>query len=66
MAKATFNMKKTFLNRRMELTFRKKLVKCCIWSTTLFGAEIGTLREVDWKYTESLETLCWRSMEKII
>jgi hypothetical protein len=31
----------------------------------LYGAETGTLREVDQKYLESSEMWCWRRMEKI-
>jgi hypothetical protein len=40
----------------------EKLVKCYIWSIALYGAQTGTLREVDQKY---LEMWCWRMMEKI-
>jgi hypothetical protein len=44
---------------------RKKLVKCCIWSIALYGAENGTVRAVDQKHVESFEMWCWRRMEKI-
>ena len=44
---------------------RKKLVKCYIWSTALYGAETGTLRAVDQKQLESSEMWCWRRMGKI-
>ena len=37
------------------LNLRKKLVKCCIWSIALYGAETWTLRKLDQKYLESLE-----------
>jgi hypothetical protein len=43
-----------------------ELVKCYIWSTTLYGAETWTLRAVDQKHLESFEMWCWRRMEKII
>ena len=32
----------------------------------VYGAETWTLREVDQKYLEDFEMLCWRRMEKII
>jgi hypothetical protein len=31
----------------------------------MYGVEIWTLRTVDQKYLESVETWCWRRMEKI-
>jgi hypothetical protein len=42
-----------------------KLVKCYIWSITLYGAGTWILRKVDQKYLESFEMLCRRRMEKI-
>jgi hypothetical protein len=47
------------------LNLKKKLVKCCIWSTALYGAETWTLRKADQKYLESLEMWRWRRLEKI-
>jgi len=41
-------------------------VECYIWSITFYDAEAWTLREVDQKYLEGLELICWRRMEKII
>ena len=35
----------------MDLKLRKKLVKCYIWSITLYGAETWTLRAADQKPT---------------
>jgi hypothetical protein len=34
---------------------RKKLVKCYIWSTALYGAETWTILAVDQKHLESLK-----------
>jgi hypothetical protein len=48
-----------------HLAFRKKPVKCYIWSTALYGAETLTLRLVDQKHLESFEMCSWRRMEKI-
>ena len=49
MAKAEFNKKKTLFTSTLDLELRKKLVKCYIWSTALYGAETGTVRAVDQK-----------------
>jgi hypothetical protein len=49
----------------LDLNLRKKLVKCHIWSTALYGAETWTLWKVDQKYLESFEMWRWRRMEKI-
>ena len=50
---------------KLDLNFRKKLIKCYIWSMAVYGAETWTLREADQKYLESFEMWCWRRMEKI-
>jgi hypothetical protein len=34
---------------------RKNLVKCCVWSITVYGAETWTLQEIHKKYHESFE-----------
>jgi hypothetical protein len=54
-----------FFTSTLDLKFWKKLVKCYIWSITLYGAETWTLRAVDQKHLESFEMLCWSRMEKI-
>jgi hypothetical protein len=51
MAKAAFNKKTTLFKSTLDLNLRKKLVKCYIWSTALYGAETWTLRKVDPKCT---------------
>ena len=65
MAKAAFNKKKTLFTSTLDLNFRKKLVKCYIWSMVCYGAEAWTLRAADQKYLESFEMWFWRRMEKI-
>ena len=57
--------RKLFFTRTLDLNLRKKLVKCYIWSTAFYGAEIWTLRAADQKYLESFEMWCRRRMEKI-
>jgi hypothetical protein len=46
MAKAAFN-NKVFVTSKLDLNLWKKLVKCYIWRTVLYGAETWTLQEVD-------------------
>jgi hypothetical protein len=48
MAKAALN-KKLIFTSKLDLNVRKKLIKCCIWSISLYGAEKWTLWKVDQK-----------------
>ena len=64
MAKAAFNKTRTLFTSPLDLELRKKLVKCCVWSIALYGAETCMLRAVDQKHLESFEMWCWRRMEK--
>jgi hypothetical protein len=64
-SKAPFNKKKNLFTSKLDLKFRKKLVKCYIESIAFYGAETWTLWKVDQKYLESIEMWCWRRMEKI-
>jgi hypothetical protein len=57
MAKAAFNRKKKLFTSKLHLNLRKKLVKCYIWSVTLYGAENWML-QVDQKQLESFEMWC--------
>jgi hypothetical protein len=45
MAKAAFN--KNLFTSKLDLNFRKKLLKCYILSIALYGADTWTLRKVD-------------------
>ena len=65
MAKAAFHKNKTFFTSKLDSNLRKKLVKCYIWSTTLYGAGNWTVCKVDQKHLESFEMWCWRRTEKI-
>jgi hypothetical protein len=47
------------------LNLKKKLAKCCIRNTTVYGAATWTLRKSGKKYLESLEMWRWRRTEKI-
>jgi hypothetical protein len=64
MVKAAFNKKAHFMGK-MDIHWRKKPVKCCIWITALCGAKTWTLRTVYQKYLVVFEMWCWRRMEKI-
>jgi uncharacterized protein (DUF488 family) len=55
MAKAAFNRKKTVFTSKLDLSLRKKVVKCYIWSIAVYGAETRTLQKVDQKCLESSE-----------
>jgi hypothetical protein len=46
-AKAAFNRGKNLLTSKLNVNFRKKLVKCYICRIVLCGAENWTLRKVD-------------------
>jgi len=47
MAKAALSKKKILFTSKLDLNFRKKLVKCYIWSMDLYGAEPWTLQAAD-------------------
>jgi len=64
-AKAALKKKKGLFTSTLDLNVRRKLVKFCIWSMALNGAETWTLRKVVQKYLESFEKWCWRRMEMI-
>jgi hypothetical protein len=45
MTKAAFITKKTLLTSKFDINLRKELVKCYIWSISLYGAETGHFRK---------------------
>ena len=65
MAKAALNKKKTPFTSKMGLNWRKKPVKCYIWSIALCGAETWTLRKEDQNHLEISEMWWWRRTEII-
>jgi hypothetical protein len=68
--KATVNLEKTAFNKtktrfisRLDLNLTKKVVKGCIWSIALYGAENWMLRkqiENNWKVSECGAGEGWR------
>jgi hypothetical protein len=65
MAKAAFSKKRALFTSTLDLGLRKKLVRCYIWSITLYGAKTWTLRAVDQKHLESFEMWCCRRVKKL-
>ena len=55
MAKAAFNKKQTLFASKLDLSSKKKLVKCYTWNIVLYGAVTWTLRKVAQKYFGSSE-----------
>jgi hypothetical protein len=53
--KSSIQQQEGSFQHKIELKLRKKPIKFYIWSIALCGAETWTLREVDWKYLESLK-----------
>jgi hypothetical protein len=49
MGETALHKKKTLFTNKPEFNLRKKLAKCSIWSTALYGAGARTLRKVDQK-----------------
>jgi hypothetical protein len=63
MEKYVFNNKTSLFTSKMDLTLRKKLVKCYICCIALYGAETWTLRTVDqkqWKVSKYGAGEGWR------
>ena len=48
---------------KLDLNLKNELIKVCILSTALYGAEAWTLGKVVQKYLESFEMWGWRRME---
>ncbi|KAJ4431959.1 hypothetical protein ANN_20568 [Periplaneta americana] len=49
----------------LEKELRKRLVKCFVWSVTLYGAETWTLGPSEEKRLEAFEMWIWRRMERV-
>jgi len=47
--KNSIQQEESSFHQQIGLKFRKKLVKCYIWSIALYGAETGTLWKIDQK-----------------
>jgi hypothetical protein len=66
MASAAFSKKKTIFTSKLDLSVRKKLVKCYVLSAAFYGAETWEIRKADQKYFESFKVRDWRRIEMII
>jgi hypothetical protein len=60
-----YSTRRRLFHQQNGFNLRKKLVKCYIWSITLYGAQNWTHRKADHKYLERFDRLCWRRMETI-
>lgn len=65
MAKEALSKKKRILCSKLDLEFKKRLVRCFVWSVATHGAETWTLRKEDRRLLEALEMWIWRRMERI-
>ena len=59
------NMSKVLTNRSININTRKRLLKCYVWSTLLYGAETWTLTKSTMKKIEAFEMWCYRRMMRI-
>ena len=53
--KEAFNRKISLLTIKLNIEFRKKLVRCYVSSIALYGSETRTLTKLEQKYLESFE-----------
>ena len=60
-----FNRKMSLLTSNLNIELKKKLVRCYVWSISLYGSDTWTLRKLERKYLESFEMWYCRRMEKI-
>ena len=65
MEKEAFNKKISIFYGPLEKELRKRLVKCVMWSVTLYSAETWTLRRNEQKRLEAFEKWVWRRMERV-
>lgn len=49
MDKEAIMYKTIHLTRELDFEMKKKLLKCYIWSFTLYGAQMWTLRKNTWR-----------------
>jgi len=49
MERAAFSKKKALFTCKLDFNFRKKVVKCYIWSIAVCGAETWTVRKANRK-----------------
>ena len=61
----SFNTTISLFKSKLNIEFKKKLVRCYVWSIALYGSETWAQRKLERKYLENSEMLCWRRMEKI-
>jgi hypothetical protein len=55
MEKAASDKKKTLFTRKLDLSLRNELVKCCIWNIIFYDTGTWTLRKIDQNYRKVLK-----------
>jgi len=65
MAKNMFEKHKTLFTSCLKTDLKKRLIKCYVWSTFMYGAETWTCGKGEWKRIEAFEMWIWRRIEKI-
>jgi len=50
---------------KLNLEWKKRIIKCLVWSIALYVAETWTLMQADRSRLEDFEMWIWRRMEKI-
>jgi hypothetical protein len=58
-------MKKLYTDKSLSLEIRKRLMRCCVWSVMLYGAEATTYTARAISYMEACEMWIYRRMLKI-
>jgi len=64
MGKQAFGNNKRLLTGKMNLDL-KKIVKCIVWSVTVYGVETWTMTRADRERLEAFEMWVWRRMLKV-
>ena len=62
---AFHNMNKVLTSRDISLQTRKRIVKCYIWTTLLYGSDTWTITQANMKKLQSFEMWVYRKMLKI-
>jgi len=66
MAKEAFGKgRNLFCSPVLKLDLRKRLAKCYVWSTLLYGSEAWTMGKREMSRIEAFEMWVWRRMERI-
>ena len=65
LGKLAFKERQQLLTSKLNRVLKKRIIKCLIWSITLYGAETWTMKKATNRRLEAFEMWLWRRMEKI-